>query len=62
MTSKKRMETRTGCTDGTDKETRCRCDLVCAYSDYGPIGAQHNLQSGMVYVSSRFESIYYFGA
>jgi len=39
-------------------------DLVCAlrYSDYGPIDARHNLFSDMLYVSSRFESIYYFGA
>lgn len=37
-------------------------DLVCAYSDYGSIDARHNLQSDMLHMSSRFESIYYFGA
>ena len=38
-------------------------DLVRAlwYSDYGPIDARHNLFSDMLYVSSRFESIYDFG-
>src|SRR5260221_167482 len=50
-----------GCTDGTDRETRCGRPGLCVFG-YGWIDAQHNLQSGILDVSSCFERIWYFCA
>jgi len=47
------METRTALLMGLIKE-HVAGDLVCAYSDYGPIDADHNLQTNMLYHVSGF--------